>query len=84
MEFVYGVQYTCTNNINALLQIAGIGLLLRKAISTVKPEQTWTQDLDGTVHIQTDTTLMKRELAFKLGEEFEDKRVDDEVCKVRT
>lgn len=62
--------------------IAGIGLLLRKAASTVKPEQTWTQDPDGTIHVQTDTTLMKREQLFKLGEEFEEKRVDDEIAKV--
>ena len=57
---------------------------MRQMAKTVKPEYTWTQDEDGTIHIHTETTLKSSDVKFKLGEEFDDKRVDGEVSKVRS
>ena len=63
---------------------AGVGMIMRKMASSTKPEQTWSQEADGTIKVHTSTTLKKTDIAFKLGVEFDERRADDEVCKVRT
>ena len=62
---------------------AGVGFVMRKLGGAAHPEQTWTLDADGTVRVHTVTTFKTSDLAFKLGVEFDEKRLDDEVCKVR-
>lgn len=49
---------------------------------TIKPEYTWTQDADGTIHVHTESSFKKSDVSFKLGEEFDEKRMDGEVSKV--
>jgi hypothetical protein len=63
------------------LSAIGVGFMMRKLGGAAHPEQTWAQDADGTVRVHTVTTFKTSDLAFKLGVEFDEKRVDDEVCK---
>ena len=63
---------------------AGVGMMTRTMAGSAKPEQTWSQEADGTIKVHTSTTLKKTDIAFKLGVEFDEHRADGEVCKVRT
>ena len=62
--------------------IIGISWLTRKIARNLKLEITWKQDENGMIHMRTEVPFKKNDIVFKLGEEFEEKRLDGEAHTV--
>lgn len=61
--------------------ITDVGFMTRKMAGTASPKITITAKDDGTISLKTSTTLKDSEIVFKLGEEFEEKRLDGITAK---
>ena len=62
--------------------IIGISWITRKVAHTIKLEITWKQDANGMIHMRSEVPFKKNDIFFKLGEEFEEKRLDGETHMV--
>lgn len=58
-----------------------VSYVVRKMAGTVSPTIEITQKDDGTYVVRTISTFKNSEIKFKLGEEFEEKRMDGETVK---
>lgn len=57
--------------------------MLRKTAGALKPSFQVSKSDDGTFTFKSVSTFKTSEFQFKLGEEFEEKRLDGIICKVR-
>ncbi|XP_076367273.1 fatty acid binding protein isoform X2 [Tachypleus tridentatus] len=69
-----------SENFDEFLKAVGVGLLIRKLGNTSKPTVEISQNGDKW-KIKTITTFKTTEIEFKLGEEFEETRMDGSVVK---
>ena len=58
-------------------------MILRKTAGALKPSFHVTKSDDGSFTFKSVSTFKTTEFKFKLGEEFEEKRLDGISCKVR-
>lgn len=83
VQIVGKYLYESGENFDAFLKALDVGFILRNLAKTSKPTIEIT--LDGDVYtIKTITTLKTTEIKFKLGEEFEETRMDGKTVKVRS
>ncbi|XP_023236637.1 fatty acid-binding protein-like isoform X3 [Centruroides sculpturatus] len=73
-------KFVSSENFDEFLQACGVGMVMRKLGATSKPTVEISQDGD-TWSIKTITTFKTSEIKFKLGEEFEETRMDGSVVK---
>ncbi|XP_023236635.1 fatty acid-binding protein-like isoform X1 [Centruroides sculpturatus] len=69
-----------SENFDEFMKATGVGMVMRKLGATSKPTVEISQDGD-TWSIKTITTFKTSEIKFKLGEEFEETRMDGSVVK---
>ncbi|XP_023236636.1 fatty acid-binding protein-like isoform X2 [Centruroides sculpturatus] len=69
-----------SENFEDFMKALGVGMVMRKLGATSKPTVEISQDGD-TWSIKTITTFKTSEIKFKLGEEFEETRMDGSVVK---
>jgi fatty acid-binding protein 3 len=62
------------------LDVTGVGFVMRNMAKVQNPTVEISTEGD-TVSLKTITTFKTQEIKFKLGEEFEEKRLDGSVCK---
>lgn len=55
--------------------------MTRKMAGTASPKITITAKDDGTISLKTSTTLKDSEIVFKIGEQFDEKRLDGVTAK---
>lgn len=81
VQFVGKYNYESGENFDEFLKALGVGWILRNLAKTTKP--TIEVSLDGDVYtVKTITTMKTTEIKFKLGEEFEETRMDGKTVKV--
>ncbi|XP_067133353.1 fatty acid-binding protein isoform X3 [Centruroides vittatus] len=73
-------KFVSSENFDEFLQACGVGMVMRKLGATSKPTVEISQDGDAW-SIKTITTFKTSEIKFKLGEEFEETRMDGSVVK---
>ena len=81
VQFVGKYTYESGENFDEFLKALGVGFILRNLAKTSKPTIEITLDGDEYT-IKTITTLKTTEIKFKLGEEFEENRMDGVKVKV--
>ncbi len=81
VQIVGKYLYESGENFDAFLKALDVGFILRNLAKTSKPTIEITLDGD-TYTIKTITTLKTTEIKFKLGEEFEETRMDGKTVKV--
>nr|KAB1091164.1 lipocalin/fatty-acid binding family protein [Acinetobacter baumannii] len=69
-----------SENFDEFMKAQGVGMVMRKLGASSKPTVEITQDGD-TWSIKTVTTFKTTEIKFKLGEEFEETRMDGSIVK---
>ncbi|XP_055939652.1 fatty acid-binding protein-like isoform X2 [Argiope bruennichi] len=69
-----------SENFDEFMKAMGVNIVMRKAGSLSKPVVELKQDGD-TFILKTTTTFKTSEIKFKLGEEFEETRMDGSTCK---
>lgn len=72
-----------SENFDAFLKEIGIGLVSRKLAGTSSPTLEITTSDDGYTTIKATSPIKTTTTRFKLGEEFEEERMDGKKCKVR-
>ncbi|KAH9392502.1 Fabp5p [Tyrophagus putrescentiae] len=80
VQIVGKYLYESGENFDAFLKALDVGFILRNLAKTSKPTIEITLDGD-TYTIKTITTLKTTEIKFKLGEEFEETRMDGKTVK---
>ena len=81
VNFVGKYQLESSENFDEFLKALGVSFLLRNLAKTSKPTIEIT--LCGeTYNIKTITTLKTTVISFKIGEEFEETRLDGKTVKV--
>ncbi|XP_013781114.1 fatty acid-binding protein-like [Limulus polyphemus] len=73
-------KFLSTENFEEFLKAVGVGMVMRKLGSTSKPTVEISKEGDKW-KIKTITTFKTTEIEFKLGEEFEETRMDGSVVK---
>lgn len=71
-----------SENFDAFLKEIGIGLVTRKLANTASPTLEITTDADGYTTIKAVAPFKTQTTKFKLGEEFEEERMDGKKVKV--
>lgn len=69
-----------SENFDEFMKAMGVNIVLRKAGALSKPVVEIKQDGE-TYILKTTTTFKTSEIKFKLGEEFEETRMDGSMCK---
>ena len=82
VQFVGKYEYESGENFDEFLKALGVGFIIRNLAKTSKPTIEISLADDGTYTIKTITTLKTTEIKFKLGEEFEETRMDGAKVKV--
>lgn len=73
-------KLSSSKNFEEFMKALGVGMVMRKLGASSKPTVEITQDGD-TWSIKTVTTFKTTEIKFKLGEEFEETRMDGSIVK---
>lgn len=81
VSFVGKYQLESSENFDEFLKELGVNFILRNLAKTSKPTIEITLDGD-TYTIKTITTLKTSVITFKIGEEFEESRMDGKTVKV--
>lgn len=80
-EFAGEYTFVSSENFDEFLKALGVNFLLRKTVGALKPTFHVKAEEDGTIVFKSVSTFKTTETKFKLGEEFEEKRMDGVVCK---
>lgn len=69
-----------SENFDKYMEAVGVGFMLRKVATTLKPDLVFAADGEGW-KMRTESTFKTTEIGFKLGEEFEEETADGRKMK---
>jgi hypothetical protein len=70
-----------SENFDKYMEAVGVGFMLRKVASTLKPDLIFVKDGDDKWKMRTESTFKTTEISFKLGEEFDEETADGRKVK---
>ncbi|XP_015782223.1 fatty acid-binding protein [Tetranychus urticae] len=79
--FVGDYNLVTSENFDDFLKALGVGMILRKTAGALKPSFHVAKDGEDAFTFKSVSTFKTTEIKFKLGEEFEQKRMDGVLCK---
>lgn len=80
-EFFGKYKLATSDNFDAFLKEIGVGMMKRKLAQTSSPTVEFLKDENGNYIFKSYTPIKNSETRFKLGEEFEEDRLDGKKCK---
>lgn len=69
-----------SDNFDKYMEAAGVGFMLRKMATTLKPDVVFVADGDS-YKMRTESTFKNTEITFKFGEEFDEETADGRKMK---
>jgi len=81
-KFIGKWKLESSDNFDGYMEAVGVGFMLRKVASTLKPDLIFEKgDDDDTFVMKTVSTFKSTEIKFKLGEEFDEETADGRKMK---
>lgn len=79
-KFVGRWSLQTSENFDKYMEAVGVGFMLRKVATTLKPDLLFAADGEGW-KMRTESTFKTTEISFKLGEEFDEETADGRKMK---